>query len=200
MDGVCDRSDDCPDDPNETVDRDGDGYCDGDDDCPDDPNGWRDTDEDGDCDEDDDSDGDGLADKEEKTYGEDCGISSPYSADTDSDGLNDPDDAFPRDPYPEFILFRNDLGTIDLMLSKRSGRFEDPVEIGEAFGGTGDTDYRYIRFGISDFNNDGKMDFIALAEQPGVAGVDVWWFWQIRTRLHLISGWWVDMTETHSRP
>jgi hypothetical protein len=177
-DGVCDRSDACPNDPNETEDRDGDGYCDGDDDCPDDPNGWRDTDGDGDCDDDDDADGDGLSNREEKIYGEDCGISNPYEADTDSDGLDDPVDAFPRDPFPEFILFRNDLGTIDLMLSKRNGAFEDAVEIGDFRGGTSDSSYEYVRFGISDFNNDGKMDFIALAIADDVDGVDVWWFWR----------------------
>jgi hypothetical protein len=177
-DGVCDRSDDCPNDPNETIDSDGDGYCDGDDDCPDNPLGWRDTDLDGDCDDNDDSDGDGLSNKEELIYGEDCGISSPNLADSDGDGIDDPDDAFPRDPFPEFILFRNDEGTIDLMLSKRSGRFEDAVEIGEQYGGTGDKTYEYIRFGISDFNNDGKMDFIAAARQDDVDGYDIWWFWR----------------------
>lgn len=177
-DGVCDRSDACPDDPNETIDTDGDGYCDGDDDCPDDPLGWRDTDGDGDCDDDDDSDGDGIPNKEEKIYGTDCGISSPDLADTDGDGIIDPDDAFPRDPFPEFILFRNTKGTIDLMLSKRSGRFEDEVEIGEVYGGTTDKSYEYIRFGISDFNNDGKMDFIAAARQADVDGYDIWWFWR----------------------
>ena len=177
-DGVCDRTDDCPNDPEETIDTDGDGYCDGKDDCPDDPNGWADTDLDGDCDEDDDSDGDGISNREELIYGADCGISSPNSADTDGDGISDPEDAFPRDPYPEFILFRNNKGTIDLMLSKRSGRFEAAVEIGDPNGGTTDLSYDYIRFGISDFNNDGRMDFIALGKSDDMKGVDVWWFWR----------------------
>ena len=102
--------------------------------------------------------------REELIYGANCGISSPNSADTDGDGISDPEDAFPRDPYPEFILFRNNKGTIDLMLSKRSGRFEAAVEIGDPNGGTTDLSYDYIRFGISDFNNDGRMDFIALGK------------------------------------
>ena len=170
------------------------------DDCPDDPNGWADTDLDGDCDEDDDSDGDGISNREELIYGADCGISSPNSADTDGDGISDPEDAFPRDPYPEFILFRNNKGTIDLMLSKRSGRFEAAVEIGDPNGGTTDLSYDYIRFGISDFNNDGRMDFIALGKGDDMKeGVDVWWFWRDSPLQISDNVCWGTMIGLHSR-
>jgi len=33
-------------------------------------------------------------------YGVDCAVSDPFSADTDLDGVPDPLDLYPRDPFP----------------------------------------------------------------------------------------------------
>ena len=178
-DGLCDDDDPCPEDANGTVDTDGDGACDPSDDCPDDPNGWVDSNGDGFCDDTDDSDGDGLLDGEEGEYGEDCAISNPHMADTDGDGIGDNEDPYPRDPWPEFILFRNQSGTIDLMLSNRDGTFQSPVTLGDVYGGTSNPNYRYLRFLISDFNDDGRMDFLALGdEEPDDPSnpYDIWFF------------------------
>jgi len=180
-DGICDDADPCPEDPIGTIDTDGDGVCDGSDDCPEDPAGYADTNGDGSCDGSDDTDGDGILDGEEAVYGEDCGISDPWLADTDDDGIDDNADPYPRDPWPDFILFRNDVGTIDLMLSNRDGTFGSPVVVAEPYGGTANPDYRYIRFVISDFNDDGRMDFLALGDadpDDSSNAYDVWWFWR----------------------
>ena len=64
-------------------------------------------------------------------------ISDPFLADTDGDGVTDPLDPYPRDPWPEYMVVRNELGTIDLMLSNRDGTFGASVEVGEAYGGGG---------------------------------------------------------------
>ena len=181
-DGYCDETDDaCPDDPSQWIDSDGDGYCDDDDDCPDNSSGYLDTNGDGLCDENDDFDGDGVPDGEEGRYGSDCAISDPFIADTDDDGILDGDDPFPRDPWPEYILFQNDNGTIDLLLSNRDGTFQDIIEIGTPYGGTTNSNYRYIRFIISDFDNNGQMDFIAAADadtSDSTNELDIWWFWR----------------------
>ncbi len=182
-DGYCDEVDDaCPDDPLQWTDIDGDGSCDEvDDACPDNPNGYLDTNGDGLCDENDDYDGDGVPDGEEGMYGADCSVSDPFIADTDEDGILDGEDPFPRDPWAEYILFQNDNGTIDLMLSNRDGTFDSVIEIGDPYGGTSNPFYRYTRFIISDFDNNGQMDFLAAADpSPGVSGdeLDIWWFWR----------------------
>lgn len=178
-DGHCEGEDACPDNPDEWIDTDGDGACDGDDDCPGDPGGWVDSTGDGVCDDLDDTDGDGIADYEERVYGDDCTVSDPTDRDTDHDGVPDGLDPYPRDRYPEYILFRNDVGTIDVLLSHRDGTFADPVEIGIPYGGTTDLDYRYVSFAISDFNGDGETDFLAIGA-TGATGddYDVWWFWR----------------------
>jgi hypothetical protein len=189
-DGVPDINDPCPADPNQWTDADGDGVCDEvDDDCPNDPNGWSDTNGDGLCNGDDDTDQDGITNGEEEVYGVDCAISNPLAADTDLDGIDDNDDPFPRDPFPEYILFRNDNGTIDLMLSNRDGTFQPPVEIGEQYGCTADAThncpansaYRYVAFVISDFDNNGAVDFVAIGDSdlsdPSNLR-DLWWFWR----------------------
>ena len=111
--------DECPYYPLYWLDSYGDGFCDDEDECPENPNGWLDSNGDGVCDENDDTDGDGISDGEESMYGEDCAKSRYDLPDTDEDGILDGEDPFPRDPWPEFILYRNDNGTIDLMLSNR---------------------------------------------------------------------------------
>ena len=178
-DGTCDESDDCPEDDSGVTDTDGDGACDANDDCPDDPGGYADTNGDGVCDDTDDNDLDGIPNGEEGEYGDDCAISDPDVADTDEDGIPDNEDAYPRDPYAEFILFGNDWGTIDLALSNRDGTFQTPVSVAEPYGDTSNADYRYTHFVISDFDNDGKMDFLALGN-TGTEGepYDIWWFWR----------------------
>ena len=180
-DGICDGEDDCPEDPNNSTDSDGDGICDDTDQCPEDPLGWVDSNGDGLCDENDDNDGDGISNAEESMYGLDCGVSDPNDSDTDDDGILDDEDPYPRDPWPEFILFQNDSGTIDLMLSNRDGTFQQQITVGDQYGGTTNTNYRYTRFVISDWDNNGKMDFMALGDADPTDPTndyDVWWFWR----------------------
>ena len=180
-DGHCNEEDACPDDPNSWLDSDGDGYCDEEDDCPNDPNGILDSNGDGLCDENDDSDGDGLSDGEEINYGSDCAKSAYDNPDTDEDGILDSEDPFPRDPWAEYILYRNENGTIDLMLSNRDGTFQSPIEIGIPYGDTQNTNYRYQSFVISDFDGNGRMDFLAVGDddpEDSSNPYDVWWFWR----------------------
>ena len=190
-DGVCDEeADACPDDAQQWTDADGDGVCDEvDDDCPGDPNGWDDENGDGLCDGNDDSDGDGITNGEEEIYGADCAVSDPYAADSDGDGIDDNSDPYPRDPFPEYILHRNDDGTIDLSLSNRDGTFAAAVGIGAPWGCTADaphncpassdTGYRYVSFVITDFDNNGRTDFLAVGDadtsDPSNPR-DLWWF------------------------
>jgi hypothetical protein len=179
-DGVCDSSDGCVDDGSQWSDADGDGWCDEiDDDCPDNPAGHDDANGDNLCDGRDDSDNDGIANGEEEVYGFDCGKSDPYKADSDDDGVADPDDPYPLDPWAEYILWRNESGTIDMALSNRDGTFQPVVTIGKPYGDTGNTSYRYTSFVIADFDGNGATDFLALAD-PGVGGTeaDVWFFWR----------------------
>ena len=180
-DGYCNEDDACPNDPEQWLDTDGDGYCDGNDDCPENPDGFLDSNGDGLCDGNDDSDGDGLSDQDELNYGADCAKSSITKPDTDEDGILDPEDPFPRDPWPEYILYRNDNGTIDLMLSNRDGTFQEAIEIGLPYGDTQNTNYRYRSFVISDFDGNGRMDFLAIGDSDlddNTNPFDMWWFWR----------------------
>jgi hypothetical protein len=177
-------------------DSDGDGVPDEQDDCPDDPLGWTDADGDGECE--DDTDGDGITNEEEATWGEDCSTSDPFTADSDQDGVLDGLDPYPLDPFAEYILFPNDEGTIDVSLSSRDGLFEESEQIGDLYGGTKNTDYRYISFLISDFNRDGATDFIALGDaDPADTGndYDVWWFYRTDSKFEFsqrLLGTWND--------
>ncbi len=160
-DGVGDNADAFPFDPTEQLDSDGDGVGDNADVFPQDPQEAYDTDEDGVGDNADlDDDGDGIEDLEELAFGEDCLRSNPLSADTDGDEIADGLDPYPRDPFPEFLLRPNTAGTIDLFLSNRDGTFDDPVQIGDVLM-EGDRQLTYGGFSIGDFNDDGKMDFVA---------------------------------------
>ncbi len=182
-DGHCDQTDDdCPSDAAGHEDADGDGHCVPEDDCPDDAGGWQDTNNDGVCDGTDDNDGDGITNGEELSYGEDCAISDPDMVDTDGDGIDDNEDYYPRDPYTEYILFRNDVGTIDMALSNRDGTFQAPQEIGSLYGDTGNTSYRYTGFVISDFDNNGRTDFLAIGDslpEDSTNLLDLWWFGRV---------------------
>jgi hypothetical protein len=190
-DGHCDQADDkCPDDIHQWTDADGDGHCDElDDACPNNPDGWVDSNGDGFCDGNDDNDGDGIRNYEEENYGTDCQRSNPDLADSDRDGVSDPHDPYPLDPFPEYILHRNDSGTIDLMLSNRDGTFQNPVEIGAAFGCTADAphncpaniNYRYVVFYVSDFDNNGSVDFLAVGDADTANAtnpLDLWYFYR----------------------
>ncbi|MBN1944403.1 MAG: VCBS repeat-containing protein, partial [Bradymonadales bacterium] len=97
----------------------------------------------------------GIPDEEETTYGEDCMISDPFHEDGDGDGILDSEDPYPLDPFPEFVLNANDEGSIYFYLSNRDGTFGPRLEWGADIG----TDYRV--FAIADFDDDGKMDFLA---------------------------------------
>lgn len=160
-DGVGDNADACPFDEAGWIDSDTDEVCDESDAFPDNPSEWADTDDDGVGDNtDDDDDGDNILDEEELVYGSDCAVSDPLAADTDNDGVDDIQDPYPRDPFPEFLLRRNDLGSIDLYLSNRDGTFQAPVAIGEPIEHEG-TPLTYDVLSIGDFNGDGEMDFTA---------------------------------------
>jgi len=182
-DGVPDAEDPCPEDPAQWTDADGDGVCDEvDDDCPDDPAGYADTDGDGDCDGDDDNDGDGISNAEELVIGADCAVSDPNLADTDADGFSDNEDLYPLDPFPEYVLWRNELGTIDIVLSNRDGTFQAVQQIGLPFGDTANTDYRYVGFSISDYDANGRTDFLAYGDaDPSDPSnpLDLWWFGRV---------------------
>ncbi len=128
------------------------------------------------CD-DDDCDDDGVPDLEELIDGVDCKRSNPTTPDSDGDGLSDLLDPRPRDPYPPFLLYRNEVGTIDLMLQTTDGTFNAPVEIGTVYGGSGNENYRYTFMIVSDFDNDGKLDFLALGDpDPDVPMDNELWF------------------------
>ncbi len=166
------RGDDDADDDDSAVDDD-DSAAD-DDDAGDDDG----VDDDDTSDPDADLDGDGIPNGEELIYGEDCAISDPTLADTDEDGVGDNEDPYPRDPHPEYVLHRNDLGTIHLTLSNRDGTFVETVSTGDPFGGTTNDAYRYTGFVVADFDNTGTTDFLAVGD-PDPAGegpLDLWWF------------------------
>jgi hypothetical protein len=155
-------------------DSDGDGVPDDDDAFPDDPTEWEDTDGDGignNADADD--DWDGILDVEELIYGDDCRISDPLVADTDFDGIDDLYDPYPRDAFPEFVLVRNDVGTIEYVLSNRDGSFQPWFPIGQSIG------LDYVYFDIADFDSNGVMDFIAHTEQDEATETyQAWYFYR----------------------
>ncbi len=167
--------DDSSDDDDTTaVDSDGDGVPDDEDDFPDDPAEWLDTDGDGTGNNaDTDDDNDGIADPLETYYGADCRISDPLDPDTDDDGIGDLNDPYPRDPFAEFVLVRNDLGSIEYALSNRDGTFQPWVPIGDPLG------VNYTTFDIADFDSNGIMDFIAHTAADEVTGLmQVWFFYR----------------------
>jgi hypothetical protein len=150
----------------EWPDQDSDGVPDEWDAFPDDPEEWNDNDSDSIGDNaDDDDDNDSLLDTEEETYGEDCALSDPLSSDGDTDSIPDIDDPYPLDPWPEFVVNANDLGTFYFFLSNRDGTFGDREEWGDDIGDN------YRAFAIADFDDDGRMDFIAHNTTPDVDGM-----------------------------
>ncbi len=156
------------------VDTDGDTVPDDVDAFPTDGDEWADNDDDGTGDNaDTDDDNDTIADDEELAYGTDCRISSPLHADTDGDTIGDPDDPYPLDPWPEFLVNRNDLGTFYFFLSNRDGTFMPRYEEGEDIGDD------YTAFTIADFDGNGKMDFIGHSETPDALGEwDLYYFYR----------------------
>ncbi|MBH24389.1 MAG: hypothetical protein CMH57_08060 [Myxococcales bacterium] len=169
MDGVGDNADAFPFDPLDTVDSDMDGVGDNRDAFPNDPTETMDRDGDGVGDNaDEDDDNDGLSDEEESIPGEDCVLSNPLIDDSDDDGTIDPEDIYPLDPFPEFLLRSNDAGSIDLFLSNRDGTFREAVQIGDPIAHEGRA-LNYRGFAIGDFDGNGRMDFIAHSE-PLVEG------------------------------
>jgi len=163
------------DDTTAEVDSDGDGVPDADDAFPEDPTEWEDTDGDGTGNNaDNDDDNDGILDPQETYYGDDCRISDPLDPDTDDDGIGDFTDPYPRDPFAEFVLVRNDQGSIEYALSNRDGTFQPWVQIGDDLGGI-----QYTTFDIADFDSNGIMDFIAHTEADEVTGLkQVWFFYR----------------------
>ena len=141
-DGVPDVLDDFPDDPNYTTDSDGDGA----------PNEL-----------DDDDDNDGLTDVQELAYGDDCKISDPTRSHTDDDGIDDPQDRYPFDPFPEFMLRKSPSGAIEGFLSNRDGTFGEGVFVAFPFEHNGRM-LGYEAFSIADFDGNGIMDFVAHSE------------------------------------
>ncbi|WP_168210730.1 hypothetical protein [Persicimonas caeni] len=179
-DGTGDNSDACPANPNGQVDSDSDGTCDAEDAFPDDPSEQLDTDGDGTGNNaDDDDDGDGLSDAEELDWGTDCLRSNPLAADTDGDGVDDPDDPYPFEPFPEFVLRQNDQQTIDLFLSNRDGTFQAPAQIGAPITHAGNT-LAYGLFSIGDFDANGEIDFIAHSSRltDGNPTRNFYFFWR----------------------
>ena len=162
------------DDDDAAPDSDGDGVPDDQDAFPDDPTEWEDTDSDGTGNNaDPDDDGDGVSDAEEQVYGNDCRMSDPLQADSDSDGIGDLYDPYPRDAFPEFVLVRNDQGSIEYVLSERDGSFQPWVQIGD------DVGKNYTSFDIADFDGTGVMDFIATTEADEATDMhDVWYFYR----------------------
>lgn len=131
--------------------------------------------------EDDDDDNDGLTDIEETEFGTDCSTSSPVSQDTDMDGILDPVDAYPFDPWPEFMVREAELGRIELFLSNRDGTFETAVLIGSPVYGNPDNEgddeiLRFQDYAIGDFDHDGKIDFLAKTSVTNPDGEHQVWF------------------------
>jgi len=117
-----------------------------------------------------DSDGDGIDDCEELVLGADCRISDPSSGDTDWDGIDDPQDPYPRDPHAEFLLLPDLTGGIEYIESNRDGTFQSWVTIGSPIG----LDYAW--FTVADFDSDGQMDFLAHSVDDGTGYHEVWYF------------------------
>jgi len=160
------------------ADRDGDTVPDSEDAFPDDVNEWADNDSDTIGDNaDTDDDNDTIVDGEELVPGEDCRVSNPLRADTDGDTISDPDDPYPTDPWPEFVINQNDVGTYYFFLSNRDGTFEPRIEGGDDIGDN------YMGFTIADFDNDGKMDFIGHGATPDGGGLyDLYFFYRTTRR------------------
>jgi hypothetical protein len=181
MDGVGDNADVCPTDPNGSVDTDGDMVCDGSDAFPDDPDESLDTDMDGTGNNaDTDDDGDGISDMEELEFGSDCLRSNPLLVDSDNDGIDDPEDPYPLEPFPEFLLRRNDQQTIDLFLSNRDGSFQAVTQIGDAITNQAGDPLAYANFLIGDFDDNGQIDFLShsTALEDGSPTRNVYFFWR----------------------
>ncbi len=114
------------------ADSDGDGVPDAEDAFPDDSTEWSDNDGDGIGDNaDTDDDNDGLLDTEEDANGNgvvDAGETDPNIADTDGDGVNDADDAFPLDgevsTIEDFIVVLRDDILSDTAIPDE--KFENP--------------------------------------------------------------------------
>lgn len=136
-DGLGDLCDNCPGQHN-PLQEDGDSDQVGDlcDNCQETPNPVQgDVDQDGlgdSCDPD--ADNDGLDNLEEESMGEDCSLTDPLDEDTDDDGVLDPQDPYPADPFPPFILMENDQGTITVILTDGAGGFQAPFEVGNDLG------------------------------------------------------------------
>ena len=162
------------DDDDAAPDSDGDGVPDDQDAFPEDPTEWDDTDSDGiGNNADTDDDGDGILDVEEAVYGNDCRMSDPLQEDTDSDGIDDLYDPYPRDAFPEFVLVRNDEGSIEYVLSNRDGSFQPWERIGDDVGAD------YTSFDIADFDSNGVMDFIAHTAADELTDLhQVWFFYR----------------------
>jgi hypothetical protein len=180
-DGVPDAEDDCPLTPTGSVDSDGDGTCDATDAFPNDPNEQMDSDGDGignNADEDDDNDG--IVDAEETTFGDDCLISDPTVADSDGDGLDDPEDPYPLEPFPEFVLRANAQDTIDLFLNNRDGTFQSAVQVGAPITNSQGDSRAYRAFSVGDFDTNGKIDFLAHSEklEDGSDTRNFYFFWR----------------------
>ena len=180
-DGVPDDEDDCPLTPTGSVDSDGDGTCDATDAFPNDPSEQFDTDGDGIGDNaDDDDDDDGLSDAEETTFGADCLQSDPTLADSDGDGLEDPEDPYPLEPFPEFVLRANAQDTIDLFLNNRDGTFQSAVQVGDPITNSSGESRAYRAFSVGDFDTNGKIDFLAHSErlEDGSDTRNFYFFWR----------------------
>ena len=118
-------------------DGDGDGVPDDEDLFPEDPDEWADADGDGTGDNADlDDDDDGLPDTEEEAFGLDCALTDPLNPDTDGDGVGDAADAYPKDPFPAFLILQKDNGHMDVLLSSGGGTFAPPIQIGADQGWT----------------------------------------------------------------
>ncbi len=162
-DGVPDVEDDCPDDPLNWTDVDGDGHCDqADDPCADDPANWSDADGDGWCDQtqddcpDDglgwtDADGDGWCDEAL----DDCPDDPLGHADTNGDGLCDGRDDADGDGL---------TGDEELALGADCA-VSDPE--------TPDTDGDGLADGADPFPLDRWPDFVLVPDDQGTIGMQL---------------------------
>lgn len=100
--------------------------------------------------------------------------------DLDCDGLGDADDPLPNDPFPPFIINGTETGVIHLRLSNGDGTFSAPIEVGLPYGGftPGPDDYStyYVTLGVSDFDDDGRLDILATGRRGPADPIQMWWF------------------------